>query len=170
MKDYNATLLQDEKRYEMKKQFTLERTYDAYVTIEIIERNGRYYAVVDRNLDDLWEEDDEYECWIDKPDNLMTEENRTEEEYDAIIETFREYIMTNGVKYARKCTCCSKGMNEGYFADYEYFCSDDCLYTEFPPTIWAKVTKENEDNYYWTEWEDENDYQYVLFNNQTIEI
>ena len=39
MKDYNATLLQDEKRYEMKKQFTLERTYDAYITIEIVERN-----------------------------------------------------------------------------------------------------------------------------------
>ena len=56
----------------MTKQFTLERTYDAYITIEIVERNKRYYAVVDRNLDDLWQEDDEYECWIDEPDNLMT--------------------------------------------------------------------------------------------------
>ena len=63
----------------MTKQFTLERTYDAYITIEIVERNKRYYAVVDRNLDDLWQEDDEYECWIDEPDNLMTEENSTEE-------------------------------------------------------------------------------------------
>ena len=154
----------------MTKQFTLERTYDAYITIEIVERNKRYYAVVDRNLDDLWQEDDEYECWVDEPDNLMTEENSTEEEYDAIIETFREYIIANGVKYARKCTCCSKGMNEGYFADYEYFCSDSCLHTEYSPYTWSKFMEEDEDSYYWTEWEDENDYQYVLFNNQTIEI
>ena len=75
----------------MQKQFTLERTYDAYVTIEIVKRtNGKYYAEIDRNLDDLWQENDEYECWIDEPDNLMTEENLTEEEYDAIIETFRK--------------------------------------------------------------------------------
>ena len=97
----------------MKKQFTLERTYDAYITIEIVERNKRYYAVVDRNLDDLWQEDDEYECWIDEPDNLMTEENSTEEEYDAIIETFYSYIKNNGINYARKCDKCGHGMNEG---------------------------------------------------------
>jgi hypothetical protein len=94
MNDYNATLLQDEQRYEMKKEFKLERTYDAYITIEIVERNGRYYAEVERNIDDLWQENDEYECWIDEPDNLMTEENLNEEEYDAIIETFIKYLKT----------------------------------------------------------------------------
>ena len=94
MNDYNATLLQDEQRYEIKKEFKLERTYDAYITIEIVERNGRYYAEVERNIDDLWQENDEYECWIDEPDNLMTEENLNEEEYDAIIETFIKYLKT----------------------------------------------------------------------------
>jgi hypothetical protein len=78
----------------MKKEFKIERNYDAYITIEIVERNGKYYAEVDRNIDDLWQENDEYECWIDEPDNLMTEENLNEEEYDAIIETFIQYLKT----------------------------------------------------------------------------
>jgi hypothetical protein len=154
----------------MKKEFILERNYEINTSIEIIESNGRYYAKVNRDLDNLWQEQDEYECWIDEPNNLMTEENKDEQEYDAIIETFCSYIKENGIKYARKCTCCGKGMNEGYFADYEYFCDNDCLYTEFPPTIWEKVAEEDEDSYYWTEWEDEEDFQYVLFNNQLIEL
>jgi hypothetical protein len=78
--------------------------------------------------------------------------------------------VVKGNKYARSCNCCGNGMNEGYFADYEYFCSDDCLYTEFPPKIWAKVTEENEDSYYWTEWEDETDYQYQIINGILEEI
>ena len=78
--------------------------------------------------------------------------------------------VVKGNMYARCCTCCGKGMNEGYFADYEYFCSDDCLHTEFPPIIWAKVTKEIEDNYYWTQWEDESDYQYQIIDGEITSI
>jgi hypothetical protein len=78
--------------------------------------------------------------------------------------------VVKGDKYARSCNCCGNGMNEGYFADYEYFCSDDCLYTEFPPTIWAKVTEENEDSYYWTQWEDESDYQYQIIDGEITSI
>lgn len=78
--------------------------------------------------------------------------------------------VVKGDKYARCCNCCGEGMNEGYFADYEYFCSDDCLHTEFPPIIWAKVTKEIEDNYYWTQWEDESDYQYQIIDGEITSI
>ena len=49
----------------MKQEFTLQKNYDVTTNIEIIENNGRYYAKVHRNFDDLWQEDDEYECWID---------------------------------------------------------------------------------------------------------
>jgi hypothetical protein len=175
MKDYNATLLQDEKRYEMKKQFTLERTYDAYVTIEIVKRtNGRYYAEIDRNLDDLWAENDEYECWVDEPNNIMTEINPTEEEYDAIIETFREYIIANGVKYARICDKCGNGMNDGYIVNGgdEYYCSAECLHKDYSPKEWQEMYDESEENggndHYWTEWEGE--CCYILFDNQLINI
>jgi len=161
----------------MQKQFTLERTYDAYITIEIVERNKRYYAVVDRNLDDLWQEDDEYECWIDESNNLMTEENiynSTEEEYDAIIQTFRSYIEANGVKYARMCDKCGNGMNEGYIVNGgdEYYCSAECLHKDYSPKEWQEMYDESEENggndHYWTEWEDE--CAYVLFNNQLINV
>jgi len=157
----------------MTKQFTLERTYDAYITIEIVERNKRYYAVVDRNLDDLWQEDDEYECWIDEPNNLMTEENSTEEEYDAIIETFRAYIIANGVNYARICDKCGCGMNEGYVIEggVEYYCTPKCLHEVYTPKEWQDMYEAddngNSDNY-WTEWEGES--CYILFDNQLINI
>jgi hypothetical protein len=154
----------------MTKQFTLERTYDAYITIEIVERNKRYYAVVDRNLDDLWQEDDEYECWIDEPNNLMTEENSTEEEYDAIIQTFRSYIEANGIKYARICDKCGNGMNEGYVVEggEEYYCTPKCLHEVYTPMEWQNRFSDESSENYWTEWEDE--CTYVLFNNQLINV
>lgn len=158
------------------KEFNLEKTFDVVTTIEIVERNGKYYAEVDRNFDDLWQENDEYECWIDAPDNLMTEENPTEQEYDAIIETFREYIIANGVKYARKCDKCTKGMNSGFVMGQgeEYYCSDECLHSVYTPKETQEMLIEADvndfDTLYWTEWENESDFQYILFNNQLIEI
>lgn len=154
----------------MQKQFTLEKSYEVTTTIKIVKANGRYYAKVHRNFDDLWKEDDEYECWIDEPSNPMTEENPSEQEYDAIIETFCSYIKENGVKYARKCTCCGKGMNEGYFAYYNYYCDATCLFTKYSNDEWQKLSEDENNDYYWTQWEDEFDYEYVLFNNQLIEL
>ena len=162
----------------MKKEFILERTYEITATIEITEKNGKYYAEVDRNLEDLWEENDEYECWIENDGQIMTEECNTEEEYDAIIETFRSYIQANGVKYARICDKCGNGMNEGYVigGGEEYYCTPKCLHEVYTPKEWQEMSNDdNITNYgnssdynYWTEWEDEN--TYVLFNNQLIQL
>jgi hypothetical protein len=76
--------------------------------------------------------------------------------------------VVKGDKYARKCTCCGKGMNEGYFADYEYFCSDSCLHTEYTAKEWQELAsdgvedEESNDSYYWTEWDSvDNDYQII---------
>lgn len=152
------------------KEIKLERTYEIVATIQIVTRtNGKYYAEIVRNVDDLWNENEEYQCWVDKDGQLMCEPANTEEEYDAIIDAFREYIENKGTRYARQCTCCGKGMNEGYFAEYEYFCSTSCLYTEYPPNVWENLATDDNDSYYWTQWEDIFDYQYTLFNNQLIE-
>jgi hypothetical protein len=82
--------------------------------------------------------------------------------------------MVKGDKYARLCTCCGKGMNEGYFADYEYFCSDSCLHTEYSAVYWEVLCKESDDNgdneYYWTKWEDESDYQYQIIDGEITSI
>lgn len=84
--------------------------------------------------------------------------------------------VVKGDKYARSCNCCGKGMNEGYFANDEYFCSDSCLHTEYTPAEWEKLSsdgveaEEGNDEYYWTEWEDETDYQYQIINGILEEI
>jgi hypothetical protein len=84
--------------------------------------------------------------------------------------------MKEAQKYARCCTCCGNGMNEGYFANYEYFCSDSCLRTEYSAKEWEELAsdgvedEESNDSYYWTEWEDEEDYQYQIINGILEEI
>ena len=84
--------------------------------------------------------------------------------------------VVKGDKYARKCTCCGKGMNEGYFATYEYFCSDSCLRSEFSATQWQELAsdgvedEEGNDSYYWTEWQDTEDYQYQIIDGELQEI
>jgi hypothetical protein len=163
----------------MQKDFMLEKTFDVTTTIKIVKRNGRYYAEVDRNFDDLWEENDEYECWIDEPDNLMTEENPTEQEYDAIIETFRDYIIANGQKFLRKCDKCGCGMNEGYvvYNGEEHYCTEECLNKVYTKEQWTEMYEESEENggsdNYWTEWYqdiEEDDFNFVLFDNKLIQM
>ena len=82
--------------------------------------------------------------------------------------------VVKGDKYARCCTCCGKGMNEGYFANYEYFCSDSCLRTEYSEIEWETLYKESEDNgdsdFYFTNWEDETEYQYQIIDGKLEEI
>jgi hypothetical protein len=160
----------------MKKEFTLERTYEVTATIQIVTRtNGKYYAEIVKNLDDVWNENDEYECWIEDG-QLMCEPANTEQEYDAIIETFREYVIANGVKYSRKCDKCGCGMNEGYvvYNGEEHYCSEECLNKVYTAEQWTKMYEESEEeggsDNYWTEWYQDDDFEYVLFNNQLIEF
>ena len=80
-----------------------------------------------------------------------------------------------GDKYARKCTCCGKGMNEGYIlgGGQEYYCTDECLHEKYSIQEWSDIyqnSQENGGNDYWTEWEDESDYQYLMIDGQLQEI
>jgi hypothetical protein len=160
----------------MKKEFTLEKTYEMSVCIEIIKENDKYIAKVKRDFDGLWNESDEYECWIEDDGELMTEMVSTEEEWNAIVETFCSYIKENGIKYARICDKCGNGMNEGYIVGGgdEYYCSAECLHQIYTPKQWQEMYDESEEyggnDNYWTQWEDELDCNYVLFNNQLINI
>jgi hypothetical protein len=84
--------------------------------------------------------------------------------------------VVKGDKYARCCTCCGNGMNEGYFANYEYFCSDSCLRTEFSAIKWEELAsdgvenEESNNSYYWTEWEDKEDCQYQIIDGKLQQI
>jgi hypothetical protein len=81
--------------------------------------------------------------------------------------------VVKGDKYARCCTCCGEGMNEGYFVDYDYYCSGDCLYTIYTKEEWTNLYEQSEeqggDYCYWTEWDDsEYEYQIIDGKLQTI--
>jgi len=79
-----------------------------------------------------------------------------------------------GDKYARICTCCGDGMNEGYFDDYDYYCSEKCLHTEYTAEEWTKRYEESEelggDMCYYTTWEDEEEYEYQFIDGELKEI
>ena len=64
-------------------------------------------------------------------------------------------------KYARECTACSAGMNEGYCIGdgMEYYCSDACLYLHMTPAEYLKLYDDGEGDSYWTTWyEDPDEY------------
>lgn len=85
--------------------------------------------------------------------------------------------------FARKCTCCGGGMNQGYVVGggAEYYCTDECLMQHYTPEEWKEMTaEEEEDDYgfslgsddnYWTEWdtEDDDELEYVLYKDEVID-
>ena len=73
------------------------------------------------------------------------------------------------MKYARQCSHCGEGMNEGYVIGdgEEYYCSEECLQENYTPEeIQEMFAQEDEvgnpiDNpNYWTQWEEEEDFEY----------
>jgi len=77
-------------------------------------------------------------------------------------------------KFARKCDCCGKGMNEGYYDAGQYYCSDRCLiwgnsnddidpdtnHGAYSMEDWRKESDANPDECYWTEWEELDEEEY----------
>lgn len=64
-------------------------------------------------------------------------------------------------KFARECTACKGGMNEGYCIEsgIEYYCSKVCLNTEISDEEWDKLYADGEGDSYYTDWsEDPNEY------------
>ena len=63
-------------------------------------------------------------------------------------------------EFARNCTACSAGMNEGYHIGgngIEYYCSDACLHTEITPEEWLELYNDGEGDSYWTDWSEDPD-------------
>jgi hypothetical protein len=80
-----------------------------------------------------------------------------------------------GDKYARKCDKCGQGMNEGFciYEGEEYYCSDECLHSVYSKSVWEGMYDAEDignSPSYWTQWEDEEDYQYQIINGILEEI
>ena len=78
--------------------------------------------------------------------------------------------MEEGKKYARKCDECGVGMNNGYVINggEQYYCSDTCLHKHITPEEWLDLYDEGNSDSYWTEWEE--DYQYQYINEKLVEL
>jgi len=69
-------------------------------------------------------------------------------------------MLVDGIRYARKCSECGKGMNEGYVLEggCEHYCSDACLYKHITPAEFLELYDDGDGDTYYTEWEDQNDW------------
>lgn len=86
------------------------------------------------------------------------------------------------MKYARQCTLCGCGMNDGYVVGggEAYYCSQNCLNQVYTDAEWHDMVHSGntdddgelipDTDSYWTEWEDEDEYQYELIDGELIEI
>jgi len=69
-------------------------------------------------------------------------------------------MIINGIRFARKCSECGTGMNEGYVIENgcEYYCSDPCLHKHVSAEEFLELFDDGEGDTYWTEWEDESEW------------
>jgi hypothetical protein len=74
-------------------------------------------------------------------------------------------------KFARKCSCCGKGMNTGYVINDgdEYFCEDACFKKEYKEYDIEDLELGDSENY-WTEWDMDTDIEYILVNKELIHV
>ena len=82
-------------------------------------------------------------------DELNKDENTSE---NVIAESFTDFWW-NTDRTCRRCSVCGKLMREGYCVDMgaAYYCSDECLHTEYSDEEWAEECENNDQSYY-TEW------------------
>jgi hypothetical protein len=62
-------------------------------------------------------------------------------------------------KFARECSECGKGMNEGYIIGdgIEHYCSDACLYLNMTPAEYLELHADGEGDSYYTDWSEDPD-------------
>ena len=77
------------------------------------------------------------------------DENTSE---DVIAESFMDWWW-NSDRACRRCSVCGKFFREGYCQDAgeNYYCSNECLHTEFTDEEWKAECQENDQSYY-TKW------------------
>jgi hypothetical protein len=61
----------------------------------------------------------------------------------------------NNTKFARTCSDCGKGINEGYVINggCEHYCSDACLHKHVSADEFEDLHDDGDGDSYWTEWD-----------------
>jgi hypothetical protein len=77
------------------------------------------------------------------------------------------------IKFARQCSCCKKGMNDGYVINggEEYYCTNECLHTKYNSfdIEFMDMGEDNSDNY-WTEWICNEDMEWIKLDGELVYI
>ena len=96
------------------------------------------------------------------PDTLFRKDNLSLEDFihiakrcsDEAMDLLVRLMEETGIRFCGKC---GKAFVSGFCADGMYYCSDKCLYKDYPPEEWDAFTDEHSekysDDYYWTEWD-----------------
>ena len=122
----------------------------------------------------LFIEDEENNCtrYSDEAQDLFNDEY---DRIEAILNRCGMYSDNEeGIKYARKCDITGEGMNEGYCIQ------DGMMYIKGHHDMLQHITDEtdfetieeayDEEYYYYTEWKDEDEYEYIEINGVLTEI
>jgi hypothetical protein len=66
--------------------------------------------------------------------------------------------------FAKVCSECNKGMNEGYCigGGDSYYCDDICLHKNISKEEWKKLYSDEDSDSYWTEWDLDSVYEEYL--------
>jgi len=110
----------------------------------ILERLTKAVSGTDKELYSTEELNKFATFYLDKWD-----ENTSE---DVIAEAFTDFWW-NSENECRRCSVCGKLMMEGYCVDAgaAYYCSNECLHTEYTEAEWEEECNSNDQSYY-TEW------------------
>ena len=80
--------------------------------------------------------------------------------------------MIEGQKFARKCSVTGEGMNQGYVVNggEEYYKDLQALHTKYSPAEWDQMYDEGNSDSYWSEWDETEEYAYIVKNGELVEI
>ena len=80
--------------------------------------------------------------------------------------------MIEGQKFARKCSVTGEGMNQGYVINGgdEYYKDAGALNTKYTDQEWEQMYNNGQSDSYYTDWDEEEDYQYIVKNGELVEI
>lgn len=84
----------------------------------------------------------------------------------------KKLILIEGEKFARQCSECKDGMDEGYVIQggEEYYCSEKCLHKHYTKKDWKAIYNNGESDSMWTDWEMPFDAQYIVKGGKLMEI
>lgn len=89
-----------------------------------------------------------------------------EELIEAFIASHNVFALRDGldINDFRICSICGEWMHQGYCCGmgWRYYCSDECLHTDFTTEEWKKECEED-DQSYWTDW-----YEHYELTKQTL--